>query len=136
MLPEYIITAVTSCGAMLLGASSFLAKRLLARIDGIDNRITALDAVTQARIHALEQMTQARIVGVEHITDAKIRECQSSHIEREDRIVEMFLEYSKESDRKFATIREIMAVQERLQAIDSNVRVVLNTLDRLVGMEQ
>ncbi len=136
MPPEYIIAAITSGGALLLGVGSFLLKRLLARIDGIDNRMTALDAMTQARIHALDQTTQARIAGVEHVTDAKVRECQSAHTDREDRIVAMVVEHAKEADRKFATVREILAVQERLQAIDSNVRAVLSALDRLVGSDR
>ena len=136
MQPEYIAAAITSGGAAMLGTTSFLLKRLLARIDGIDSRMAALDAVTQARIQALEQTTQARIASVEHVTDAKIRECQSAHTGREDRIVAMVVEHAKEADRKFATVREILAVQERLQAIDSNVRAVLSALDRLVGIER
>jgi hypothetical protein len=136
MPPEFIVAAVTSGGALLLGVGSFLLKRLLGRIDGIDRRMTALDAITQARIHSLEQMTLARIASVEHVTDAKIRECRSNHSDREDRIVEMVVEHTQEADRKFATVREILAVQERLQAIDSNVRAVLSALDRLVGMER
>ena len=92
--------------------------------------------MTQARIQSIEQTTQARIASVEQVADAKIRECQTSHTVREDQILSMLVEHSKESDRKFATVREILAVQERLQAIDSNVRAVLSALDRMVGGER
>ena len=136
MPPEFLTAAVTSAGALVFGVVSILLKRLLARIDGIDSRITSLDATTQARIHSIEQTTLARIASVEHLTDAKIRECQSSHTVREDRVLSMVVEHAKEADRKFATVREILAVQERLQAIDSNVRAVLSALDRLVGAER
>ncbi len=136
MPPDFLTAAITSTGALLFGVISILLKRLLARIDGIDGRITAVDATTQARIQAIEQTTLARIASVEHVTDAKIRECQSSHTIREDRILSMVVEHGKEADRKFATVREILAVQERLQAIDSNVRAVLSALDRLVGSER
>ena len=136
MEAEYVVAIISSVGALLLGSSSFLLKRLLVRIDGIDSRLVALDAMTQAKIQSLEQTTMAKIASVEHVTDAKIRECQSSHTVREDRILAMVVEYAKESDRKFATVREVLALQERLQAIDSNVRAVLSALDRLAGADR
>ncbi len=136
MPPEYIVATITSAGALFFGIASLSLKRILARIDGIDSRMTALDALTQARIQSLEQTTQARIASVEHVTDAKIRECQAGHTGREDRILTMLIEHVKESDRKFATVREIVAVQERLQAIDLNVLAVLSAVDRLIGDEK
>ena len=136
MEAEYAIAIISSLGAVLLGSSSFLLKRLLTRIDGIDARLVALDAMTQARIQSLEQTTTAKIASVEQVADAKIRECQAAHTVREDRILTMVVEYAKESDRKFATVREVLALQERLQAIDSNVRAVLSALDRLIGGER
>jgi len=136
MEAEYVVAIISSLGALFLGSSSFLLKRLLVRMDGIDSRLVALDAVTQARIQSLEQTTMAKIASVEHVADAKIRECQATHTVREDRILAMVVEYAKESDRKFATVREVLALQERLQAIDSNVRAVLSALDRLAGADR
>ena len=132
MNPELINPILTFIGAAVLAALSFPLKRLLARIDGIDTRLVALDAVTQARIHNLDQATQARITGVEQVADAKIRECQIGHTSREDSIVRMMVEHVAEADRKYATAREMLTVHERLLAIDNNVRAVLNALDRLV----
>ena len=136
MNPEYISAAITTAGALLLAALSFLLKRLLNRIDGIDTRLIALDAMTQARINNLDQTTQARIASVEQVADAKIRECQTIHTTREDSIVRMVMEHANEADRKYATVREILNVQDRLLAIDSNVRAVLTAIDRLAGAER
>ena len=136
MQVEYIAAAITSGSAVIFGFCSLVLKRTLNRIDGIDDRLAALDAMNQARILSLEQTTQAKIASVEQISDAKIRECESSHTGREDRILAMILENTKESDRKFATVREILAVQDRLQAIDSNVRAVLSAIDRITVIER
>ena len=136
MQAEYVAAAITSGSAVVFGFCSFVLKRTLSRIDGIDDRLAALDAMNQARILSLEQTTQAKIASVEQIADVKIRECESAHTGREDRIMAMIVEHTKESDRKFATVREILAVQDRLQAIDSNVRAVLSALDRLSGIER
>lgn len=131
MNTEYINTAITVTAALILAIVSFLLKRLLIRIDGIDGRLVALDAMTQAKIHNLDQTNQARIAGVEQVADAKIRECQASHTGREDGIVRMVIEHANEADRKYATVRELLNVQDRLLAIDNNVRAVLAALDRL-----
>lgn len=136
MPPDYVLAALTSSGALFFGIASFSLKRILGRIDDIDNKINSVDVLTQARIQGLEQTTQARIAGAESVADAKIRECQASHTMREDHIVAMVVEHAKEADRKFATVREIMAVQERLQAIDSNVRALLTAMNRLLGGEK
>jgi hypothetical protein len=131
--PEYISPAISIAGAVALAVLSFLLKRLLIRIDGIDERVIALDALTSAKIHNLDQTTQARIAGVEQIADAKIRECQASHISREDAIVRSVTEHANEADRKYATVREILNVQDRLLAIDNNVRAILTALDRITS---
>ena len=131
MTTEYINTAITVVAAVILAIVSFLLKRLLIRIDGIDGRLVALDATTQAKIHNLDQTNQARIAGVEQVVDAKIRDCQASHTSREDSIVRMVMEHANEADRKYATVRELLNVQERLLAIDNNVRAVLAAIDRL-----
>ena len=133
MNPEYVSPAISIVGTLVLGAMSFLLKRLLHRIDGLDGRLTALDAMTQANISNLEQTTQARIASVEQISDAKIRECQTIHTSREDGIVRMVVDHANEADRKYATVREIVNVQDRLLAIDSNVRAVLSAIDRLAA---
>ena len=131
MNADYIGPIISVAGALALGLASFLLKRLLTRIDGIDDRVIALDALTSAKIHSLDQATQARIAGVEQVADAKVRECQASHVLREDAIVRSFFEHANEADRKYATVREILDVQERLLAIDSNVRTILAVLDRI-----
>lgn len=133
MNPDYIGPTISIVGAIILAVLSFLLKRLLIRIDGIDDRVTSLDAVTSAKIHNLDQTTQARIAGVEQIADAKIRECQNSHTLREDAIVRSVMDHANEADRKYATVREIQSVQERLLAIDNNVRAILAVLDRFVS---
>ena len=131
MNPDYIGPAISIAGAVVLAVFSFLLKRLLIRIDGIDDRVTALDALTSAKIHNLDQATQARIAGVEQVADAKIRECQSSHTSREDAIVRSVMDHANEADRKYATVREILNVQDRLLAIDNNVRAILAAIERL-----
>ena len=131
MKPEYISPLITILGTVILAAISFILKRILHRVDGIDSRVAAVDAMTQARIHNLDQTTQARIAGVEQVADAKIRECQTAHTSREDGILRMVVDHANEADRKFATVREILNVQERLLAIDNNVRAVLTAIDRL-----
>jgi len=130
--PDYIGPAISFVGAVLLALLSFLLKRLLIRIDGIDDRVTALDALTSAKIHNLDQATQARIAGVEQVSDAKIRECQTAHSSREDAIVRSVMDHANEADRKYATVREILNVQDRLLAIDNNVRAILTAIDRLI----
>jgi hypothetical protein len=134
MQAEYVAAAMTSGSAIVFGICSFVLRRTLSRIDSIDDRLAAIDTMNQARTQSLEQTTQTKIASVEQIADAKIRECESAHTGREDRIMAMIVEHAKEADRKFATVREILAVQDRLQAIDSNVRAVLSALDRLSSM--
>lgn len=133
MNPEYIGSVIGVAGAVVLAVLSFLLKRLLNRIDGIDNNVTDLDAMTSAKIHNLDQTTQARIAGVEHVADAKIRECQAAHTNREDGLMRMIVENANEADRKYATVREMLNVQERLLAIDNNVRAVLTAIERLLS---
>lgn len=132
MNPEYIAPLISVIGAVVLAILSFLLKRLLHRIDGIDTNAAALDAMTGARIHNLDQATQARIAGVEQVADAKIRECQLAHTNREDGLMRMIVENANEADRKYATVREMLNVQERLLAIDNNVRAVLAAMERLL----
>lgn len=134
MNADYISPAISVTGTIILAALSFVIKRLLHRIDGIDSRLTALDAMTQAKIHNLDQTTQARIAGVEQVSDAKVRECQAAHTSREDGIVRMVMEHANEADRKYATARELLTVHERLLAIDNNVRAVLTALDRIAAL--
>ncbi len=132
MNPDYIGPIISFIGAVLLAAFSFVVKRVVMRIDGIEHLVSALDAVTTARIHNLDQATQARIAGVEQISDAKVRECQNGHMTREDAIVRFVMERASEADKKYATVREILDVQDRLLAIDSNVRAILAALERVV----
>lgn len=132
MRTEYVAPLISIVGAVVLAILSFLLKRLLHRIDGIDTNVTALDAMTSARIHNLDQTTQARIAGVEQVSDAKIRECQLAHTNREDGLMRMIVENATEADRKYATVREMLNVQERLLAIDNNVRAVLAAMERLL----
>jgi hypothetical protein len=130
--PEYIAPFISVVGAVVLAFLSFLLKRLLHRIDGIDRNVTALDAMTSARIHNLDQATQARIAGLEQVADAKIRECHLAHTNREDGLMRMIVENANEADRKYATVWEMLNVQERLLAIDNNVRAVLAAMERLL----
>jgi hypothetical protein len=129
---DYIGPAISVTGAVVLAVASFLLKRLLNRIDGVTTSVAVLDAMTSAKIHNLDQATQARIAGVEHVADAKIRECQASHTTREDALMRMIVEHANEADRKYATVREMLNVQERLLAIDNNVRAVLAAIERLL----
>lgn len=130
MNPDYLNPLLTFAGATVLAALSYPLKRLLTRIDGIDSRLTGLDAMTQAKINNLDQATQARIAGVEQVADAKMREYQLTHTNREDSILRMVIEHANEADRKYATAREMLTMHERLLAIDNNVRAVLTALDR------
>lgn len=133
MNPDIINAIITFAGTLVLAAVSFLLKRLLVRIDGIDGRLIALDAMTQAKILNLDQANQARITSVEQVADAKIRDCHAARSNREDSIVRMVVEHAKEADRKYATVRELLTVQERLLAIDNNVRAVLAVLERFTA---
>ena len=133
MNSEYIGPSIGIVGTIILTLISFLLKRLLKRIDGIDSNVTALDALTSARIHNLDQTTQAKIAGVEHVADAKIRECQAAHTQREDGLMRMIVDHANEADRKYATVREMLNVQERLLAIDNNVRAVLTAIERFLS---
>jgi len=119
-------------GAVVIAAFSFVVKRVLMRIDAIEHDMSALDDATLARVQNLDQAAQARILGLEHIYDAKISECRNSHVSREDAIVRFVMEHASEADKKYATVREILDVQDRLLAIDSNVRAILAALDRIV----
>ena len=123
--------ALSFAGALILAILSFILKRVVLRIDGMDGRMTSLDAMTHAEMHSLDQTTQARISSVEHVADVKNRESQAAQIIRDDAIVRMIMEHANEADRKYATVREMLNVQERLLAIDNNVRAVLTAIDRL-----
>lgn len=132
MRQEYIGPAITFVSALVVAFVSFLLKRFLTCIDGIDSRLTNIDAVMHAKIHSIDQTTQARIASVEQVYDAKIRELNLTNISKLDGLFRLVIEHATESDRKYATVRELSAVQERLLAIDNNVRTALAVLERLV----